>query len=737
VSGRGEAGETMDALRARAAELLESVAAEAERGGMKRVEMRGQLIRPLAAFASARALGRAADDAFWRAALAVQLAHEASLVHDDIVDAASTRRGQPTIVAAAGVGPALVLGDHLLTWAYRMAARTGSLEFAERFAVAVERTVAGEMEQGRSIGRVLAWDAYERIALDKAGALLGCAVAAAPSIAGRPDAGEFEALGMRLGLLYQMLDDLLDYCPTADAGKPALGDYAQRRWTWILGELPDASFGRAPSEVAAAMHRAGSNGETPMRRALARLEAEFAAFEARRVALLPGDDVLAPLAAGWRSRARAAVAREESAQRVLAEVIVAVPSASPSAPLTLVPSANPNRLDAFDPADRSNPIGGSKFVGGSDFIDALNRLEGSTSIDRSNPVDRANSIDPSNPDPSHLRTFAPSHSPASSLIRERVPAPAEWRAYLGRNSRSFAFASRFFPKAEGERVARVYAFCRVTDDLVDRPEGNDAAALEAVLDEWVGLAERAYGGGATGIDLLDRAMGEMASAGVPFIYAAELVEGMRMDLRRETYGSLAELRAYTYRVASVVGCWLTELFGVHDAPTLARAAAMGHAMQLTNILRDVGEDLRGGRLYLPADAMRRHGVTGEGLRAAMEGTRPMDAGYRALVEELMGVAEADYRAAFAALPRLPAFFQRPAAVASHVYRGIHDALRRQEHDNLRRRAYTSPAEKGVLAVRALWELRAARRRLRNLEGAADLPFPEPGGPVPAGGAWIK
>ena len=527
MSGRGEAGETMDALRARAARSLTEAAGEAVRGGMARVEMRGQLIRPLAAFASARALERTEDDAFWRAALAVQLAHEASLVHDDIVDAADTRRGEPTAVAAAGVGAALVLGDHLLTWAYRMAARTGSLDFAERFAVAVERTVAGEMAQGRSIGRVLAWDEYERIALDKAGALLGCAVAAAPSVAGRADAGEFEALGMRLGLLYQMLDDLLDYCPTADAGKPALGDYAQRRWTWIRGELPDAAFGRDPAEVAAALHRPAAGGETPMRRALARLETEFAAFDRRRAALLPDDDVLAPLAAGWRARARAAVAREESAQRVLADVIVAVP-ASPSPALFIIPSADPHPLDGSSPIDRSISIDGSITI------------DGSTPIDQSTSIGRSSLIDASNPDPSHLRTFAPSHprtgstshSRTSSLIRSRVPAPAEWRDYLGRNSRSFAFASRFFPRAEGERVARVYAFCRVTDDLVDRPEGNDAAALEAVLDEWVGLAGRAYGGGATGIDLLDRAMGEMARAGVPFAYAAEMVEGMRMDLRR-------------------------------------------------------------------------------------------------------------------------------------------------------------------------------------------------------------
>jgi phytoene synthase len=252
-------------------------------------------------------------------------------------------------------------------------------------------------------------------------------------------------------------------------------------------------------------------------------------------------------------------------------------------------------------------------------------------------------------------------------------------------------------------VANVYAYCRVTDDLVDRP-GN--ASASALLDEWIGMSQDAYDGRETGITLLDCVMREMASHKIPFDYALDLAEGMKMDLRGERYANLAELRVYTYRVASVVGLWLTRLSGVHDKRVLDRAATLGHAMQLTNILRDVGEDARLGRVYLPADHMSRHGITADGLIASCSTGGPVSREYAALVEELLQVAERDYATAFRAIPELPKSFQRPVAVAAHVYRGIHAEIRRSAYDNLRRRAVTSTRNKAMLAVRALWDLRA-------------------------------
>jgi phytoene synthase len=665
-SGPGP-GEAREHVRA----VLAALARDVE--GMPELALDGQLIRPLAAYAAARTRGAADDGRVWCAALAVQLAHEASLVHDDVVDGAATRRGRATLAAAAGTGAALVHGDHLLTWAYRMAARTGSLAFAELFAEAVERTVAGEVAQGRALGRAPAPGEYERVARDKAGALLGCALAAPAAVCGRAgDAGagvrDLYELGRALGLVYQRLDDLLDWCTRTDTGKPPLGDHAQRRWTWVLSELPPAAFAAPAHEVLAALHASPGGGATggparsPMRRLLARLEVEAAAFEAARGALLPGDTILPRLVRGWLARARDAVAREEAA------------SAAPP------------------PA-----VAGPWAVSG----DWLASVSAETAVD--DDASRPREEDAGIEVPAALARAA-----ISRRIRLAVPGPGEWRGWMARHSRSFTFAARFFPPEAAARVARVYAWCRVTDDLVDRAEGETEAALHATLDEWLRLSRRAYEGRATGVELLDRAMGEMAAARVPFAHAAELVEGMRMDLRRETYPTEAALRVYTHRVASVVGLWLTELFGVHDAATLRGAAALGHAMQLTNILRDVGEDARAGRLYLPADLLGRHGIEADAVFAAAAARGPIPRGWPALLEEVMRAAENDYALGFAAIPRLPAFARRPVAVAAHVYRGIHPAIRRNGYDDLRRRAHTSAAGKALLAARALWALRRAR-----------------------------
>jgi phytoene synthase len=284
-------------------------------------------------------------------------------------------------------------------------------------------------------------------------------------------------------------------------------------------------------------------------------------------------------------------------------------------------------------------------------------------------------------------------------------------AYFGHHAKSFRFASRLFPRDELERVAGVYAFCRFTDDLVDEVAEEDADLAAARLATWLELAGRAYENEATGIVLLDQVMGEMRKSRVPFHYAEELVEGMRMDLEITSYPTLEDLRVYSYRVASVVGGWLTELFGVHDPWVLERAYALGHAMQLTNILRDVGEDLSRGRVYLPQDLMEKHGVDLELLESGAQRNGSLAIpGYRDLLETLMAEAEADYAKAFEAIPSLPPFFQGPVAVAASVYRGIHREIRRNGYDNLNRRARTSLFRKINLGAAGFLALRRASSR---------------------------
>ena len=288
-----------------------------------------------------------------------------------------------------------------------------------------------------------------------------------------------------------------------------------------------------------------------------------------------------------------------------------------------------------------------------------------------------------------------------ALAVAQLPALGELtapRAYMARHSRSFRFATAFMSSREREQLERVYAWCRYTDDLAD--SGAAQADASERLEAWLLLSRRAYSGESSGIAVVDRVMAEMADARVPFTYAEELVAGMRSDLDFRLFVDKDSLRVYTHRVAGVVGQWLTELQGVRDPWALDRADSLGHAMQLTNILRDVGEDLDRGRVYLPLSAMNRHGVTIEALSKLRRGGRIPD-GYRSLMEELMADAAHYYRRAREGLPALPADFRRGVSVAAAVYEGILDEIRRNGYDNLRKRATTTTARKMALAAASL------------------------------------
>lgn len=607
--------------------------------GMPKLAGDGQLIRPLAALAAAEGVGLRAEDLderFWWGVAAIQLAHEASLVHDDILDEASERRGRPTLVAEAGVAKALVHGDHLLASAYRAAAETGSAAFMARFAHAVERTVAGEIAQARAQGGELDMARYNEIVRGKSGELFGIAVATASLVYARGDAARAESIGREVGRAYQMLDDLLDFCPTALTGKPPLQDLRQGKWTWPQAHLPPDRRSLLEVDAVKALFSpdfTGGLATSPMRRALAAYDAEIATLvdDVRRD--LGGAPVLVQILRGWRERAWGAVRSEElAAGRSATDMLAA-------------------ELATLDTGDA-------------------------------------------------------------------------WVASFAAHARSFRFAARFFPAEVRERVAGVYAFCRFTDDLVDRQTGLDAGAKAKLLDEWQALCSRAYFGESSGLPLVDRTMAEAAAAGVPFAWIADLIEGMRMDLQPARYRDMVELERYTYRVASVVGLWLTRLWGVSDPAILQKARALGHAMQLTNILRDVGEDWRNGRMYLPAELLDRHAIGERDIDDWVHGRRLPDARWSALRDDVLAAAGRAYNEALSGIPGLPRFAQRAVVVAAWVYRGIGDEIVALGPQALRRRASTSTVRKVVLAIGALRALPRLRREAARRSGRI-VPIPRP------------
>jgi phytoene synthase len=257
-------------------------------------------------------------------------------------------------------------------------------------------------------------------------------------------------------------------------------------------------------------------------------------------------------------------------------------------------------------------------------------------------------------------------------------------------------------------VAGLYAYCRFTDDLVDDPDGDPTEdELVRRLGVWRELSIAAWNGEKTGIPLLDTVMLEAVERGVDRLYLDALLDGVGMDLRPRAYECWTDLERYTFGVASAVGGWMSQLFGVSDPDLLERAHALGHGMQLTNIARDVGEDWRSGRLYLPIELLEAHGLTCEELETMIHEDAEISDRYRAAVRELLARADAYYEVAWPGIRALPAFFRRPVAAAASAYRGIHREIRRNGFDNLNHRAHTSFARKIMLAGAGIVESRKA------------------------------
>ncbi|MDP3194922.1 15-cis-phytoene synthase [Tabrizicola sp.] len=269
---------------------------------------------------------------------------------------------------------------------------------------------------------------------------------------------------------------------------------------------------------------------------------------------------------------------------------------------------------------------------------------------------------------------------------------AACRAMIRTGSLSFHAASRLLPARVRDPALALYAFCRVADDDVDEVQDKARAVLR--------LRER--------LDLIyagrpearpsDRAFAAVVEDfDMPRALPDALLEGLAWDAVGRRYASLADLNAYSARVASSVGVMMCVLMRVRDPDALSRAADLGLAMQLTNIARDVGEDARAGRLFLPLDWLDEAGIDVERFLAD---PRPSVALAR-VVRRLLSVADELYRRAGAGISSLPADCRLGIAAARHIYSAIGTEVARAGHDSVTTRARTSRGQKLVLMGRAM------------------------------------
>jgi 15-cis-phytoene synthase len=269
---------------------------------------------------------------------------------------------------------------------------------------------------------------------------------------------------------------------------------------------------------------------------------------------------------------------------------------------------------------------------------------------------------------------------------------AACQAMIRTGSLSFHAASRLLPARVRDPALALYAFCRVADDDVDEVQDKAHAVLR--------LRER--------LDLIyagrpearpsDRAFAAVVQDfDMPRALPDALLEGLAWDAMGRRYDSLSDLHAYSARVASAVGVMMCVLMRVRETDALARAADLGLAMQLTNIARDVGEDARAGRLFLPLDLLSEVGIDAEVFLAD---PKPSAALAR-VVRRLLGVADDLYHRSGAGVYSLPSDCRLGIAAARHIYAAIGTEVARAGFDSVTRRARTSRGQKLALMGRAV------------------------------------
>jgi phytoene synthase len=256
---------------------------------------------------------------------------------------------------------------------------------------------------------------------------------------------------------------------------------------------------------------------------------------------------------------------------------------------------------------------------------------------------------------------------------------------------SFYYSFLFLPPERRRAITALYAFCREVDDVVD--ECADAAVARAKLAWWRQEVGAAYRGGAQ--HPVARALAEVAPRyNLPEARLSEIIDGMQMDLERNRYPDFDTLKVYCHRVAGVVGLLSAEIFGYSDPRTLEYAANLGIAFQLTNIIRDVGEDARRDRIYLPRDELARHGVAEADILQARE-TEPFRQLMAFQIERALGY----YAGAFALLPEADRRPQRAGIIMAAIYRTLLEEIRRDGCRVLTHRTSLTPVRKLWIAWR--------------------------------------
>lgn len=268
-------------------------------------------------------------------------------------------------------------------------------------------------------------------------------------------------------------------------------------------------------------------------------------------------------------------------------------------------------------------------------------------------------------------------------------------------AKTFYFASHFLPKEKRNACYAVYAFCRYVDDMVDSFEKNDSdisynVASTKLLQEWEKELELLYEGVKSSHQIMIGWMWVIERYHISLSLPKELIEGVLMDTYITTFETFEELYIYCYKVASVVGLMTSEIFRYSDKDALNHAIDLGIAMQLTNILRDVGEDVANGRIYIPQSELKRFGVTNEDLQH-----KKVTKEFENLMKFQIERANKYYDSADKGIEMLEKDSRITVKLMSVNYRRILQRIEQNRYDVFTKRASLSFIEKALAIPRAI------------------------------------
>ena len=256
---------------------------------------------------------------------------------------------------------------------------------------------------------------------------------------------------------------------------------------------------------------------------------------------------------------------------------------------------------------------------------------------------------------------------------------------------SFYYSFLFLAPERRRAITALYAFCREVDDTVD--EATDESIARIKLAWWrteVAAMYRADGVPTHPVMLALRP--HLAVYDLKEVHLQAIIDGMEMDLNQSRYLDYIALKKYCWHVASVVGILSASIFGVTDPKTLEYAEKLGLAFQLTNIIRDVGEDARKGRIYLPVNELQQFGVTAADLLNARHSDK-----FEQLMAFQAARAQATYDEAYALLPQADRRAQRPGLMMAAIYRAVLVEIERDQYHVLSQRISLTPLRKLWLA----------------------------------------